>query len=770
MQSIPRFLVSAAGVLVTLAGASAQSLLPQGSLSPLSGAEPATPIHTAAADQGIEYGVWAAGADYKVSFHDGMTFVPLLGRDYPRNQPLHWTTTSVAVGGVELVTRAPSLRYGDWRAEYDLGGVVEAYDVRREEVEQTFVLARRPAAAGDLVVQGRFVSDLRCDAREAAHQGLVFSDDAGNELIRYGAAVAIDADGNRRPMTTAFEDGRVTLQLDGPWLETARFPLVIDPIITSTSFALGAARDEVDCVRDTNAAPFGFVWSIYSVWASAIDRDVYGRIWDENATGLSAPYFTDLTTSWSTFHARIAFSPGNDHAAMVFNRFFPSLQISGVRYHLHDAGNTVLNTSVSTVPHSDQAWRPDVGGAALPFGGGNVVVVWQQEENNGPFSTTSGSNIYGCTINTSTNSVSPPFDIDVSPFRDSERPTVNQVRNGLFNDHWLCAYQQRSNFIAGSTWDVSVRSIESGNQVSGPMTIDPGSSHHQLAPHVAGAGGRYLVAYTNSAPTQVTGIPSGINGHQLRVTRLDWTPGASSGNQPWNTNVVQAATTASWQIGGVAFDRNTDSHWLVSFRSSVTGALSMRTIGHRGQSLQFENILLAGTSELTRCSVSFNEFTDQYHLMFGTFTAAPGPGTLDATVHYRYVYPTVSPAVTEAANCSQATISWVGSQLIGNEFGKARVSGAAVDSLHVMALAKSQASVSLFGIPIFEPGCLLLIPSAGPNYLGVFPLAVGDTVDFNLPLPEFLTSDTYYFQDFHTIGNGNLQLRGTERLAVPVVK
>ena len=31
---------------------------------------------------------WATGSDYKVSFHDGFTFVPYLGGGYPRNQPL----------------------------------------------------------------------------------------------------------------------------------------------------------------------------------------------------------------------------------------------------------------------------------------------------------------------------------------------------------------------------------------------------------------------------------------------------------------------------------------------------------------------------------------------------------------------------------------------------------------------------------------------------------------------------------------------------------
>ncbi|MCA8950103.1 MAG: hypothetical protein KDE27_11420, partial [Planctomycetes bacterium] len=60
------------------------------------------PIHSAAPDLGLEYGVWAAGDDYKVSFHGDMTFVPYLGAAYPHNQPWSWRTASVRCGEVEL--------------------------------------------------------------------------------------------------------------------------------------------------------------------------------------------------------------------------------------------------------------------------------------------------------------------------------------------------------------------------------------------------------------------------------------------------------------------------------------------------------------------------------------------------------------------------------------------------------------------------------------------------------------------------------------------
>ena len=103
------------------------------------------PVHTrVTGPDEPAYGLWAAGDGYKASFHDGMRFVPVLGRSYPHNQPFAWRTTSVQVGTRELLTGAePTLTHGDWRVEYAHGAVVEAYDVRRNGLEQSFVLAER---------------------------------------------------------------------------------------------------------------------------------------------------------------------------------------------------------------------------------------------------------------------------------------------------------------------------------------------------------------------------------------------------------------------------------------------------------------------------------------------------------------------------------------------------------------------------------------------------------------------------------------------------
>src|SRR5690606_23139412 len=190
-----------------------------------------TPVHTAEADEGVPYGLWAAGARYKASFHDGMTFVPYLGSEYPTTVEFRWRTTAVEVGGAVLEAASePRRTHTDYRVEYDLGSVVEAYDVRADGLEQTFVL-ERPLGTGDLVVRGVVTSPLTAPDVPPAHQALEFRDAEGRAIVRYGAATAVDARGRRQPMRTCCSNGEVTLHLDGAWLRDAAYPVVVDPII-----------------------------------------------------------------------------------------------------------------------------------------------------------------------------------------------------------------------------------------------------------------------------------------------------------------------------------------------------------------------------------------------------------------------------------------------------------------------------------------------------------------------------------------------------------
>src|SRR5690606_2801707 len=121
-----------------------------------------------------------------------------------------------------------------WRYEYRGAAVTERYDVRREGVEQSFVVHERPAAAGDLVIRGRFLTRLATPERAALHAPLVLRGPAGEALVGYGSAIAFDASGSSTPVTTACTGGTVVLTVPAAWLAGARFPVTVDPLISMT--------------------------------------------------------------------------------------------------------------------------------------------------------------------------------------------------------------------------------------------------------------------------------------------------------------------------------------------------------------------------------------------------------------------------------------------------------------------------------------------------------------------------------------------------------
>lgn len=61
--------------------------------------------------------------------------------------------------------------------------------------------------------------------------GFILPFENGTARLRYGAATAIDAAGRRRGVAVAIVEGRITLTVDGGWLATAAYPVIVDPLI-----------------------------------------------------------------------------------------------------------------------------------------------------------------------------------------------------------------------------------------------------------------------------------------------------------------------------------------------------------------------------------------------------------------------------------------------------------------------------------------------------------------------------------------------------------
>ncbi|MCA8948985.1 MAG: hypothetical protein KDE27_05750, partial [Planctomycetes bacterium] len=279
-----------------------------------------TPIHSGEADGGTPYGTWATGARYKVAFDDGATVVPYLGRTYPTNQTWCWHTVSARVGSLELRSRPqPARTLQEYRAEYDHGAIVEAYDVLAAGLEQTFVLAARPPVTGDLVITGRTAGELRAASRGPEHAPIVFRDAAGAAILSYGSATAIDATGKTHAMTTAVDGEHVVLRLDGAWLADASYPVVVDPLIgvfyqTSGFDLIG----DID-VMHMEGGNGRNVWFVEQRWASAADGDLWLRRFDNDGNN-SLLCFADVTTSWSSMTPSLGKHQRGGYALLAFAR------------------------------------------------------------------------------------------------------------------------------------------------------------------------------------------------------------------------------------------------------------------------------------------------------------------------------------------------------------------------------------------------------------------------------------------------------------------
>lgn len=728
------------------------------------------PVHTAADDEGVAYGLWAAGRGYKASFHDGMTFVPYLGAMAKATLALHWQTTSVTVGGRELATHsAAAPRHSDWRVEYDLGAVVEAYDVRAEGLEQTFVLTTNPGP-GDLLVRGTVQTPLQIPAVGAAHQALPLVDADGRTVFEYGAATAIDARGQRRPMTTSHEHGTITLRLDAAWLAAATFPVVVDPMlgggVVSSTFDDAVA---VDVLRE-DEDPNGNVWVAIVRAASATDTDLFVRRCDDDG---SNPFtvFQDITTSWSSLEPAVAYLSLPDRALIAFTRDFSAAQTRRVRLHVHDRGNLAIDASVLSVPvaANEHHWRPDVAGTSFNLPTTKALLVMQRESGVATFSNTGTSEIVAVGVDLAGVAfLDPVFVVADQPLTEYERPSVCQYEwdpLSPLNPGWVLVYQARTTLALGTndtTWNIVARQARADGTVSAPIVVDASNTavRNDMAPRIAGDTGHYLVAWTCSTVSQNPLPTSGANGHSLRAVRLEWPSNQASGSFPWSTQILNSNTDARVELAGLSFDTDTDSHWGVLFRSNVTQSLYFQSVGHRGDTLLTETVYTppAGTNTAAG-GCGYDNDHDRHTIVY----AYGATVALD-----RFAYNPAPAWSTSGLGCSTANLVWYGSQQIGSEQCGARCLGTPLTSVF-LAAAMAPVNQPLLGVPGIANGCWLLVPNTGADHLGFFPVQLGPNASWSLPLPEWLPDMTLYFQGFHLDAAGTA-VTTTHRLEVPIRK
>ena len=708
------------------------------------------PIHTATADPvGGDYGVWASGATYKVSFHDGVAFYPLLGPDAPVNMPVRWRTRSVQRGPEPLLADADrhdsATWHDDWRFEYRHGGVTEAYDVRVDGVEQTFVLQAPPPGRGDLMITGEIESDLAGDRRGDAHGPLLFRDAAGREIVRYGAAIAVDAAGDRAQMQTSFDGRLVRMTLSDEWLERASYPVVVDPLVQtsllSNVLTLGGYSAEASIECDTERGSLGghSVMVVYRRNFSGSDEDLYALLMRHDFT-VKTPAFTDISANWNSRHADVALVGGPDRWAISLERDFPTIKRSGARVYVHDADDLALNSGTLLAVPINPGFthtRPAIGGTAnlVLRQGDHALLVFQSDAGLNP-AQSSTSVVRAALVDCANLTIGPAFTLRPSLLGafDQEQPRVSHSRDE--DDSWLVVFQEFGNNVLLGHWGIVGVQIDDSGAVRSGLALGGGGTRGLqdcTEPQVDGDLGDYMVTFLRSDAS------STIAGSQVVAQRVDWSQRGPAALGPERV-VAASASARPLQNAALAFDSLSHGHWASVVRSRPAVAPNTAILSRLGRTggIVEQHTISAGANNVLSPDVAYSNHGEKFLMVYPTDAASyPIYGAVLA-------HDAAGGATPYGVGCG-GEIGLTGpSAWAGGEPLTCRMFYGAPNTPAALMVSLGTAAVNLS--PLGMTGCFLNI-DAGPGFLGSLPGATNGNGDVWQDIP--LGDNPVFIGDFY---------------------
>ncbi len=324
-------------------------------------------------DTDAEGNLWARGDAWKAAFESaGASFIPFFGSDAPRNFPVKFRLAAARRGGHDIALDAGARPERDGlRVEYRRGAVVEFYDLRPEGVEQSFRIDAN-SGSGDLALEVALHTEL---AMEISQDGLLLENEHGQ--VRMTRSFAFDAAGNALPVQEFLENGRITYVIAAADLESAAFPVTIDPFISSitwTSFAPGLSHPvtRTDIAFDAGS---GKCAAIFEHVFSQVDHDVRIELYS-GSTMTFAAYIDQSAAHWTA-------------ASIAANRYYGQFMVvaeAGPAGSRSIRGRTVQSSSHTMSAQFDvsggelgEQIRPRIGGSGLSIAGAeHYAIAWER--------------------------------------------------------------------------------------------------------------------------------------------------------------------------------------------------------------------------------------------------------------------------------------------------------------------------------------------------------------------------------------------------------
>lgn len=253
--------------------------------------------------------IQAGSGAWKAYFaSDGVAFRVALGAEAIDPLETRFSFVDVRRGETTLVTCDESLAgeptFTDRTVSYEhRPDVHETFEATPEGLEHSFTFFEPPRGAGDLIARIRIDSPL--SLREGPGcDGLVLGD-GSEDVLKIGAVVGIDAAGHRQMGELRFEGQYLEYVLPSDFVESASYPLVLDPLIgPRRSFDRGPGDDTgADIAYDLSNDVYLVVWEYAFTGA---DSDIWGQRLRLDGTLVGSPIGIDL-------------GPADTHGANVAN-------------------------------------------------------------------------------------------------------------------------------------------------------------------------------------------------------------------------------------------------------------------------------------------------------------------------------------------------------------------------------------------------------------------------------------------------------------------
>ncbi len=413
------------GILVLVCG---HNLAAQESAPPASVA-PGTALSRVHVDRPGDGNVWVLAPGYKARFGlDGVDYMPYFGAEAPRHFKVAFRLQAVRRGSCDVAFAADVQPVVDGeRVTFHRGAVREVWDLRRHEVEQSFVFDDL-TGNGDLCVQLDVQTEL---AASDVAGGLSFAHPTLGH-VHYGDVVTFDDGGQRVVTASQLTPHGIELRVPATFLRQTHGSLTVDPVVRTIAVDSGA--DHAIAGEVAFEPTTGNWLVVYTRDFSTTDSDIITRRF--NTAG---DFLEEVAVATGSRESRRPSVGANGPARQFLVAWDEDTSVADrvILGRTRDAASTAQGSIITVHDTSglgNDDFAPKVGGSiATDASGANYAVVCRSDNSNG---------LHASFVRVTTGGSATRINTLSTGLEDVAGLAINKARRT--NSGWLCTYLVRS--------------------------------------------------------------------------------------------------------------------------------------------------------------------------------------------------------------------------------------------------------------------------------------------------------------------------------------